>query len=238
MTVIIWLALIVASYLIGSVPVSQIVAKLVSGIDLRQCGTGQVGAGNLWRMTSWKWALPVAIYDGAKGLVMLWVAQLAGLGAPQQLVVGLAMMAGHNWPVFLGFQGGRALGTAIGIMLILPVIDNITPWLTIVFIALLVLGTIALRSSPLPALAAVLSLPVVSWLFHEPLAVTLALLGIPVIIIIKRVMVPRPSGVTVSNTRLFFNRLLLDRDIADRAAWMYRKSSSNKPEAGDKTENR
>ncbi len=79
----IWLVLMLAAYLLGSIPVSYLLARLYRGIDLRQYGTRQVGGGNLWRMTSWRLGLPVGAFDFIKGLVMVWVADLLGLAVEQ-----------------------------------------------------------------------------------------------------------------------------------------------------------
>jgi glycerol-3-phosphate acyltransferase PlsY len=218
----VWLALILAAYLLGSVPLSYLVAKILRGIDLRKYGTGQVGAGNLWRLTSWRLALPVGIFDLIKGAAMVWVAQLAGLSIAQQLAVGLAAVIGHNWSVFLRFSGGRGIGTTIGILIILPFINDMTPWATIAFLIILCLGTLIIRSSPLPVLVAAATLPLVSS-FYESLSVTLGFLAIFLLIVIKRLTAPLPSkGVSVSRGQLFVNRLFFDRDIRDRKAWMYR----------------
>ena len=218
----IWLALILGAYLLGSVPVSYIVAKLSRGIDLRQYGTGQVGAGNLWRLTSRRLALPVGIFDLIKGLVMVWVAQLMGLDITQQLAVGLAVIIGHNWPIFLRFSGGRGIGTTIGVIIILPIINDMAPWGTIAFLAALIIGTIIMRSSPVPVFVGVAALPLVSW-FYEPLSVTLGFQAMFLIIVIKRLTAPRSDeAVLVSKGRLLLYRLLFDRDIMDRKAWMYR----------------
>jgi len=218
----IWLALILGAYLLGSVPVSYIVAKLSRGIDLRQYGTGQVGAGNLWRLTSWRLALPVCIFDLIKGLVMVWVAQLAGLDIAQQLAVGLAAIIGHNWPIFLRFSGGRGVGTTIGVIIILPLINDMTPWATVAFLTILIIGTLIMRSSPVPVFVGVAVLPLVSW-FYEPLSVTLGFLAMFLILVIKRLTAPRSGeAVLVSRGQLLLNRLLFDRDIMDRKAWMYR----------------
>lgn len=218
----IWIAFIVGAYLLGSVPVSYLVAKRYQEIDLRKYGTNQVGAGNLWRMTSWRIGILVGIFDVCKGLVMVWGAQLAGLDVYQQLVVGLAAVVGHNWPVFLRFHGGRGIGTVIGIVLILPLINDLAMWWSVSFWSILVICTLILRSSPVPVFFAVLSLPLVSW-FYEPLSVTLGFLALLLIIVIKRLTAQRSvPPVSVSKGKLLFKRLLFDRDISDRKAWMYR----------------
>jgi len=218
----IWFALILAAYLLGSVPVAYLAAKLICGIDVRQYGTGQVGGGNLWRMTSWKLGLPVVVFDVGKGVVMVWVAQLLELSVAQQLVVGAAAVTGHNWSVFLRFGGGRGVATAMGVIFILPLINEMTPWPTITCFACLVAGSVMLRSSPLPVMVSVALLPIVSAIY-EPVATTLGFLTILLIIVIKRLVAPRAVEATlVSKKRMLLARLLFDRDIMDRKVWMSR----------------
>lgn len=218
----IWFALISGAYFLGSVPASYLVARLSRGIDLRKYGTGQVGGGNLWRMTSWRFGLPVGAFDFSKGLVMVWATQAAGLDIAQQIAVGMAAVIGHNWSVFLRFGGGRGIGTAMGVILILPLINDMTPWVTVAFFTILVIGAIILRSSPLPILLGMAAMPLVS-LFFEPLSVTLGFLAIFLIIVIKRLTTPRPEGAaSIGKGRLLLYRLLFDRDIGDRKVWMYR----------------
>ena len=220
----IWFVLLIlGAYLLGSVPASYLAARLSRGIDLRQYGTGQVGGGNLWRMTSWKLGLPVGIFDLSKGLVMILIAKSAGLDIAQQLVVGTAAIVGHNWPVFLRFQGGRGIGTTMGVTFILPLINGMMPWASVAFFAILITGAVILRSSPVPALLGTTALPLVSW-FYEPLSITLGFLAIFLIIIIKRLTAPiSTDSVMVSKSQRFLNRLFFDRDIRNREDWMYRK---------------
>ncbi len=224
----IWFALIVAAYLLGSVPTAYLAAKLVRGIDIRQCGTGQLGGGNLWRMTSWKLGISVGAFDLGKGILMVWVAQVLGLSVVQQLVVGAAAVIGHNWSIFFRFGGGRGIATTMGIVLVTPIISEMTPWPAIACFTLLVVGSVILRSSPLPVLASVTSLPIVS-AFCEPATTALGFLAIFLAVVIKRMVAPRRAEATpVSRKRVLLNRLLFDRDIMDRKAWMYRLSRTAK----------
>lgn len=220
----IWFILILGAYLLGSVPTSYLAAKWFRGVDLRQYGTSQVGGGNLWRMTSWRLGLPVGLFDLSKGLVMVLVAQSVGLGIAQQIIVGSAAIIGHNWPIFLRFHGGRGVGTTIGVVFILPFINDMTPWVTVTFLAILIIGMVIIRSSPLPVLMGVVALPLASW-FQEPLSVTLSFLVIFLIIVIKR-LTAQPPVSDVSKRELWLNRLLFDRDIRDGKAWMYRVPGS------------
>jgi len=232
----IWIVLILGAYLLGSVPAAYLVVRLFRRTDLRQYGTGQVGAGNLWRMTSWKLGLPVGVFDFSKGLVMVWVAQLLDLSVTQQIIVGAAAIIGHNWSVFLRFHGGRGVATAVGVVFILPFINEITPWPSLALLTILIVGTIATRSSPIPVLFSMASLPLVS-LFYEPLFVTLSFLAIFLIVVIRRLTARRRiTTVPVSNKRLLFNRLVFDRDIMDRRTWMYQRNlkTSSSKESGQK----
>jgi glycerol-3-phosphate acyltransferase PlsY len=220
---IIWIVLIICAYLLGSVPVSYLAGRF-RGIDLRQHGTKQVGGGNLWRTTSRKLGLLVGIFDFAKGMLMVWVAYTQGLDASQQLAVGLGAVVGHNWPVFLHFHGGRGIATTIGIILILPIINDVTPWPTIAFWIILLAGVIPTRKTPVPILIGLAATPIVSWACHEPLSVTLGFLAIFLVIVIKRLTAqPSAEAISISTGRLLLNRFLFDRDISDRKAWISRK---------------
>lgn len=229
---IIWILLIVAAYLLGSVPVSYLVAK-ARGIDLRQQGTAQVGGGNLWRMTSWKCGLPVIAFDFAKGMFMVWAAYALELNVAQQVIVGLAVIAGHNWPVFLCFHGGRGIFTTMGIVIILPLLNSVTIWPLVIGIGIAVVGTILIHSSPLPVFIGIVSMPVTNGIFGAEPIVTQGYLAILLIIILKRLAAESSSTtLKVSKSQLLFNRLLFDRDIRDRQLWMYRKPALKKKARG------
>jgi glycerol-3-phosphate acyltransferase PlsY len=220
---VIWIILIIGAYLVGSIPASYLAGR-ARGIDLRQHGTGQVGGGNLWRTTSRKLGLTVGIFDFIKGMIMVWVAQWQGLDIAQQIAVGLAAIVGHNWPIFLRFHGGRGVATTLGIVIILPVINYMTPWPAVIAVCIVIIGTPIIRSSPLPVFLGAASLPLSSWGLHLSLAVTLGFVSIFLVLVIKRLAAqPSSEATTISRNHLLLNRLLFDRDIRDRKAWMSRK---------------
>ena len=214
--------LILGAYLLGSVPAAYLIAKWSRGIDLRQYGSGNVGASNLWRSVSWRLALLVIVFDLAKGTAMVWVAQLLGLGIVQQIAVGLATVIGHNWSVFLRFSGGRGILTSFGVILIL------SPKLGLIVLVLALLF-FPFRQASLGVLIALVSLPILSWFLSQPLGIderlpiTLVYLAILLIAIFKRLAAPRTSvTASVSPGQLLLNRLLLDRDVRDREVWIHR----------------
>ena len=216
-------SLLIAAYLLGSVPAAYLAAKWSRGIDLRQYGSGNVGASNLLTITS-KWiAIPVIIFDVGKGVVIIWIAQLLGLGIAEQVAVGLAAIIGHNWPVFLRFNGGRGALTTIGVLLIL------TPWLALILVAVAFLF-FPFRQLSLGTTVAMAALPLCSWLLsqpfgiEEPLPLTLGFLAIFIILLVRRLTAPRTSlSASVTPGQLIINRLLFDRDIRDREAWIKRQ---------------
>ena len=105
------------AYGLGSIPSGWLAVKWLRGVDLRQQGSGSTGATNVLRVAG-RWpALMVLLVDVGKGTVAILLAK--GLAATpwQQLAVGLSALAGHSWPLWLGFRGGKAVATALGIFL-------------------------------------------------------------------------------------------------------------------------
>jgi glycerol-3-phosphate acyltransferase PlsY len=177
-----------------------------------------------------KWvALAVGFFDVVKGILAVWVAQQFGLGVAEQVTVGVAAVAGHNWSVFLRFSGGRGLLTTMGIVLYLM------PWGVASFFAIASISFFT-KDSPLPVLGGVATVPLVSWLSGEPLAATLGFTAMVLIMVVRRLTAPRtPLAASVSGQQLFINRLLFDRDIRDRRTWVHRPPAekSTKPEERD-----
>ena len=128
-----------ASYLMGAIPTSYIVGKLFRGIDLREVGSKNLGATNLYRTMGWKYAVPVGLFDVAKGAVPV------AVFGPQVITIalfpvycGIAAILGHVFSVFVGFKGGKGVATASGVvlglapyaLLAVAVIWAIIVWLT------------------------------------------------------------------------------------------------------------
>jgi glycerol-3-phosphate acyltransferase PlsY len=220
-----FILLLVGAYLVGSIPTAYIVGRWRRGIDIRQYGSGNVGASNLLRSSGKGPAIMVIIVDLAKGILMVWAAQAAGLAFSQQVAVGLAAIIGHNWPVFLRFSGGRGVLTTMGIALCLPLFNGpLVPWAFIISLAVAAIFIFGLHNLPLGTIAGMAALPLTSWLTNEPLALTLGSLGMFLLVVIRRLTAPKTSLTTsVSTGELLINRLLLDRDIRDKEAWVYRQ---------------
>jgi acyl phosphate:glycerol-3-phosphate acyltransferase len=224
----IWLKfvlLLIAAYILGSIPLSYLSGRS-RGVDIKKQGTQQVGAGNLWRTTSRKLGFFVGIYDFLKGMLMIYLGDIWGLNPSLQLVIGIAVIIGHNWPVFLRFHGGRGIATMLGIIIILPSINTseITTWPLITFFAVAVAVLLVAHRTPVPILAGLICLPIASAIAGERVTLTLGYLALVLVIIIKRLTAQPNSPASSGNIgQVLLNRFLFDRDVRDRAAWVNRK---------------
>lgn len=111
--------MILANYLIGSLPIGLIIAKTFQGIDPREKGSGNIGATNVLRVAGKKAAIATLVFDLMKGLPLIIVARQAGFQGRATLLVGLAAILGHVFSVFLKFKGGKGVATSFGVILIL-----------------------------------------------------------------------------------------------------------------------
>ncbi len=226
-----FILLIISGYLLGSVPSAYLAAKWWRGIDIRRYGSGNVGGSNLFKLVPLYIGIPAFAFDILKGLVPVFIAGQLGMGFTRQVAVGAAAIAGHNWPVFLGFNGGRGIAATLGVVFVLM------PRLTVVLLSI-VLISIPFHQMALltiiviglfPVFAHFSGLPAASWLFgrtlgaEEQLSATLALAGIFLMTAVRRLTAPRSEfadGLTPA--ALYANRLLFDRDIRDREKWVNR----------------
>jgi glycerol-3-phosphate acyltransferase PlsY len=154
-------AVLIAGYLLGSIPTGWLVARWVKGVDLRQEGSGSTGATNVLRVVGKGPALAVFVVDVLKGTaavllgraVLLPATASAAGGVVDFWVVGagLAALAGHIWPVWLGGRGGKAVATGLGMLLGLawPVALACGG----IFLAVLAVGRIVSLASVVAALA-------------------------------------------------------------------------------------
>jgi glycerol-3-phosphate acyltransferase PlsY len=216
--------LLVGAYLLGSVPSAYLAARWSRGVDIRQYGSGNVGAANIRKLTS-RWIfLAVVIFDIVKGMVMVVVARVIGLEIYQQVAIGLLGIIGHNWPVFLRFSGGRGMLTTLGVAFILPLVNGLVPWETITAMVIIAIGAFIVHNVPMGMVVGVAPAPLVSWLTGKPTEMTWGFLAIFLIMIIRRLTAPKTSlAASVSTGELLINRLLFDRDIRDKEAWLQRK---------------
>lgn len=211
------------AYLLGAVPAAYLVGKWSRNVDIRRYGSGNVGTSNLLTVTSRKTALPAIFFDLGKGLPFLLIAHFIGLSLGAQAIIAVAPLVGHAWPVYLGFNGGRAVLTMIGVAFTLPIVNGYMPWEFVSFLGFAGLSLLLLRSTPVGVIAGAASFPAVSFATGKPPPITLGFLAIFVVIITRRLVAPRaPEARRVTTGQLLFYRALFDRDIKDGEAWKRR----------------
>jgi len=112
------IAALVASYLLGAIPTSYLAGKLFKRIDLREHGSKNLGATNVYRIMGWRYAIPVGIFDVAKGALPVLI--LGPAASPLgwfPLLCGVLAVVGHVFSVFVGFKGGKGVATSAGVVL-------------------------------------------------------------------------------------------------------------------------
>jgi acyl phosphate:glycerol-3-phosphate acyltransferase len=113
--------LLLASYLIGAFPTSYVVGRMTRGIDLRQHGSGNLGATNAFRVLGWRAATPIFIVDVAKGFLPVYFFPRIDAAEPivWALAYGAAAIIGHMFSIYVGFRGGKGVATGAGVFLAL-----------------------------------------------------------------------------------------------------------------------
>ena len=161
------LPLLFAGYLLGSIPSGYLAGRWLAGLDIRREGSGSTGATNVLRVVGKGPALAVFLVDVLKGAaaVLLAKAVLDPLGVGVVLA-GLAALAGHIWPVWLGWKGGKAVATGLGMLLGLTWPVGLACFG--IFLAVLSLGRIVSLASVVAALA--LPLLMLGWFADQNLA--------------------------------------------------------------------
>jgi glycerol-3-phosphate acyltransferase PlsY len=161
------LVVLVVSYLLGSIPTSILVSRLVAGIDIRERGSGNAGATNIYRVLGIGPALLVGVVDIGKGVVAALVVGRLQIGAPApvsevllQLIAGGTAVVGHVWTVFAGFRGGKGVATAVGVLG--GIIPASLGTAAVVWVILL----LTVRIMSVASMGAAVVLPVAVWIWE------------------------------------------------------------------------
>jgi glycerol-3-phosphate acyltransferase PlsY len=157
------LLLIIFSYLLGSISFGYLIAKTLKGVDIRKFGSGNAGATNISRLMGFKFAIIVLILDAFKGLLAIIIPSYLGSETWVTLLCGLAVIIGHNWPVFFAFKGGRGAATTLGVFL------GLAPIPTLVVFCLFIAIILISRYVSLGTIVAAVLIPLTMYLLSYPL---------------------------------------------------------------------
>lgn len=205
-------AAIIAAYLIGSVPVAWAAARANGGVDLRERGSGNVGANNVFQSASRWLIVPVGLAQIAQGAGAALLGRWAG-GDAIAAACGVAALVANNWNPWLRLAGGRGNGIHIGALLVL------SPWALAAFVAIAVAGAI-LRAAPQGVAVAMIAAPVAAAAAGNSAAIVAGCAALAVVAFAKRLLGNGPPDAEHPRPAVWLLRLAYDRDIRDRGAWV------------------
>ena len=159
---ILW-GLVLAGYVLGSIPFGYLLVRMTGGGDIRAMGSGNIGATNVARTAGWSVGVATLILDIAKGFLAVWLAgHFSGGNIRFMMFAGLAAILGHVFPVWLGFAGGKGVATALGVFLAVC-------WpAAAAAVALFLLIVVFWRYVSLASVSAAAALPVLFYLLYAP----------------------------------------------------------------------
>lgn len=169
-----WLAVvgIFGGYLLGSIPTSYIILRIVSGVDIRTVGTGNVGALNAFQQRGPKVGVTVLVADVSKGVVAVFLPQWIGAADWGFYGSAVSVVVGHNWPVFLHFRGGKGAAAILGVGLALA------PILTLISIVPVVVLALTIRNVVVGAATGFVLFNILTLVTGKPWPLTLVCLGL------------------------------------------------------------
>jgi glycerol-3-phosphate acyltransferase PlsY len=205
-------------YLVGSIPTAYLAGRLKRGIDIRQYGSGNIGASNVTRHLGKPYFFLVFTADIViKGVFSARLPEVLGLSLEHQVLAALLAVIGHNWSVYLGFSGGRGVAVGIGGLVVLS-------WqLLLSCSGIFFLGWIICRSAPLRVAIGLVLLPLWALLLGESVQVVTFCMALLLLIMLKRILSnpgTAPAGLRWRD--MVITRLLYDRDIPHGEEWVSR----------------
>jgi glycerol-3-phosphate acyltransferase PlsY len=160
----------------GTCPTAYVFGKKFLGKDIRRLGDGNMGARNAYFEINHKIGILVAVIDGAKGLLAVLMAKWLDASQPVVLFTGLAAVAGHNFPFFLRFRGGRGEATTIGVLL------GIIPQTTLIMGLPTILTLMVLKNVMLASAVMFIGVLLVNWWLDTPGLLTAYAIALPIIV--------------------------------------------------------
>jgi len=197
---------LIGAYLIGSLPSAYIAGRLKKGIDIRQVGSRNMGAMNVFYQVGFAAGLLVLAVDIGKGAAAVALARWLGVPMVAELFSGVAAVIGHSFPIWLNFRGGRGGATSIGIL------SFLMPWGIPFYLAIFGLMLLLTRYPTLSYSVAFLSFPFVAWLgYHSGVLVAYSagLLLLPALQYIPRIKEMRAKAGS-------WRHVILRRNLKDR----------------------
>ena len=173
------LALVAFAYLLGSVPCGWLVMKVYRNLDVRKLGSGNIGAANVFRAGGPGAFTATVVLDALKGFIPVVVAIALGIQDDFALAtIGLTAVAGHTWPLYLGFRGGKGVATSGGVMLALaPVVLILSGLSWFLTVRLTHLASLSSLVAVGVGFISLIALHLVGWQLWRPVGWPVVILG-------------------------------------------------------------
>ena len=143
---------VLAAYLIGSIPIGVIAARLLKGIEIQSLGSGRTGTTNVYRIAGTWGAAFTSLGDAVKGILAVWISG-ALTGSPWAVAIAsIAVVAGHNWSIFLKFRGGAGTATTLGVL------GAMNIYVAVVLISMMIVVLIASRTASISSITVALAM--------------------------------------------------------------------------------
>jgi glycerol-3-phosphate acyltransferase PlsY len=176
------LAYLLVAYLVGSLPFSQLITSWRAGLNLREVGEGNVGSRNVWHVVGPGWGLLAAALDVAKGWAVYTAGAAAHLPLAGMLLGGVAVLLGHQFPIFLRGRGGKGMATALGVVL------RLTPLSTMGGLAVMGLVYLAVHDiNPALTLGTIATI-LLPFFMRQPFWVPAYALGLALLLAAKKIL--------------------------------------------------
>ncbi len=154
------------AYILGGIPFGYLAGRVVGGIDIREHGSRNTGTTNALRTLGVGTAIAVLVLDLGKGLAPVLIARWLGMDSLYVMLAGVAVVAGHNWSIFLRFRGGRGVATTVGVVL------GLAPQVMLIIMLIGISITIITRYVSLGAVIGAILLPILMIGFEMPMPYT------------------------------------------------------------------
>jgi glycerol-3-phosphate acyltransferase PlsY len=214
--------IIMLSYLIGSIPTAIIISKKFFGFDIRTKGSGNAGGTNAFRVLGWKAGIAVILFDVGKGVIATLLFSKIRIGGEPvlglepvivQLIAGILAIVGHIWTIFAGFKGGKGVGTAAGVFVVLFPIALLICF--VIWAVILLTGRIMSVASMTAAICLPLTLFLLQKYFDYPVH--------PVLFILSIIM----AALIIITHRSNIKRLINGTENRFAPIWARKKSTEN-----------
>jgi glycerol-3-phosphate acyltransferase PlsY len=182
------LAVIAIAYLFGSIPSAYIVGRVLKGLDIREVGDGRMGAAATYRHVGLAGGIIVGLMDLTKGAAAVFLAQGLGVSLLVLLLAAIAVVAGHNWSIFLRFKGGK------GALAIYGALASLMFWQLLIALALGGIFYLITHRTGMATGILLGFLSLISWLTGSLILLSILPISLSLPMVVKHISMPKAGG--------------------------------------------